>query len=209
MILAVGTTTLRGSIEKFGFDLLEVPVSPSMPRSAILARYRQARPSLHLSLRLQLEGTEPILTHPDLERAKEAGPAAGALAIVISTGPRFAPTEARRQDLADSVRALAGSARFVAWEPRGVWQPAEAERWAEAAGAVLVRDLTQADPPAGEIAYTRIRQIGVQSRITQGAIERLAEGLSAQAEAYVVVEGDGARALRSRLTPLLVGEGLS
>lgn len=209
MILAVGTTTLRGSIEKFGFDLLEVPVSPSMPRSTILARYRQARPSLHLCLRLQLEGADTILTHPDLERAKEAGRVAGALSIVLSTGPRFAPTEARRQDLADSVRALAGSARFIAWEPRGVWQPAEAERWAEAAGALLVRDLTQADPPPGPVAYTRIRQLGVHSRITQGAVDRLAEGLSSQAEAYVVVEGDGARALRGRLAPLLGGEGLS
>jgi hypothetical protein len=209
MILAVGTTTLRGSIEKYGFDLLEVPVSPSMPRPAILARYRQARPGLHLCLRLQVEGTAPIASHPDLERAQEAGRAAGALSIVLSTGPRFAPSDARRQDLADSVRLLAGCARFIAWEPRGVWQPAEAERWAEAAGAVLVRDLTQADPPPGDIAYTRIRQIGVHSRITQGAVDRLAEGLSAQAEAYVVVEGDGARALRGRLAPLLADEGPS
>jgi len=209
MILALGTTTLRGSIDKYGFDLLEVLVSKSMPRPVVLARYRESRPDLHLSLRLVVDGGGPISAHPDFERTIEAGLASGAAAIVVSTGPRFAPTDARRLDLVDSVARLAGAARFVAWEPRGVWQKTEAERVAAEAGAVLARDLTQSEPPPGPIAYTRVRQLGVQSRIGQGAVERLAEALSGRSEAYVVVEGDGARALRGRLTPLLLDEGLA
>jgi hypothetical protein len=123
---------------------------------------------------------------------------------VLSTGPRFAPTEARKRDLAAAVTALRGAARFIAWEPRGVWQLAEAERWAEATEALLVRDLTQEDPAAGAILYTRVRQLGMQSRITQGAVERLADSLSSCEEAYVVVEGDGAKTLQSRLLSLFV-----
>jgi hypothetical protein len=207
MILALGTTTLRGSIDKYGLDLLELPVNKSMPRPAVLARYRESRPDLHLSLRLVVDGPQTIALHPDFERAIEAGLAAGASAIVVSTGPRFAPTDARRLDLIESAARLAAAARHVAWEPRGVWQMAEAERWATAAGVLLVRDLTQVEAPSGSIAYTRVRQLGVQSRIGQGAVERLADALAEKAEAYVVVEGDGARALRGRLTPLLLGEG--
>jgi len=206
MILAVGTTTLRGSIEKFGLGLLEVQVSPSMPRSTILARYRESRPEVQLSLRLNADGSQPLLAHPDLKRAIDAARACSALAIVVSTGPRFAPTEARRRDLADSVALMRDAARFVAWEPRGVWQPAEAAKWADSAGVLLVRDLTQEDPPVGAVCYTRVRQLGMMSRITQGAVERLAECLSDREEAYVVVEGDGARTLQSRLAPLLSSE---
>jgi hypothetical protein len=209
MILAIGTTTLRGSIEKFGFDLLELPVSASMPRAVVLARYRESRPKLHLSFRIDIDGSGPIAAHSDFGRLKEAALAAGAASIVVATGPRFAPTEARRLDLIESAEALRSCARFIAWEPRGVWQASEAERWATAAGTVLVRDMTQAGPPPGPIAYTRVRQLGLQSRISQGAVERLAEGLHGQSEAYVVVEGDGARALRGRLLPLLLDEGLS
>lgn len=204
MILAVGTTTLRGSIDKFGLGLLEVQVSPAMPRPSVLARYRAARPEVQLSLRLSADGSIPLATHPDLGRALEAARACDALGIVLSTGPRFAPTEARRQDLAAAVSALRGAARFIAWEPRGVWQPAEAEKWAQSTEALLVRDLTQEDPADGAIRYTRVRQLGMQSRITQGAVERLADSLAECDEAYVVVEGDGAKTLQSRLLSLFV-----
>src|SRR5688572_12371603 len=157
MILAVGTTTLRGSIEKFGLDLLEVQVSKSMPRPAVLARYRESRPELHLSLRIQADGGASLLGHPDLARAQEAAKACSSLAIVVSTSPLFAPTEARRQDLAAAVDTLRQAARFVVWEPRGVWQPAETAKWAEAVGAIVARDLTQEDPALGDICYTRVR----------------------------------------------------
>lgn len=206
MILAVGTTTLRGSIEKFGLGLLEVQATPAMPRPSVLARYRETRPELAISLRLSADGTVPLLAHPDFPRALEGARAAQAVAVVLATGPRFAPTEPRRRELAEAAAALRDVARFVAWEPHGVWQTEEAERWAEGAEVLLVRDLTQADPPPGAIRYTRVRQLGMQSRITQGAVERLADALADSEEAYVIVEGDGARTLQSRLLPLLTGD---
>jgi len=209
MILAVGTTTLLGSIEKYPLDLLEVQVTPLMPRASVLSRYRAARPELALCLRLQADGSTALASSPDLARAKEAASPLAPLAIVLSTGPRFAPTEARRRDLALAVGSLAKVARFVAWEPRGVWQASEAEAWAEEVGAILARDLTLEEAPRGAICYARVRQLGMQSRITQGVVERLAERLADKEEAYVVVEGDGARNLRGRLSPLLASEGLA
>lgn len=206
MILAVGTTTLRGSIEKFGLGLLEVQATSAMPRPSVLARYRETRPELVISLRLSADGAVPLLAHPDFARALEGARAAHAVAVVLSTGSRFAPTEPRRRELAEAAAALRDAARFVAWEPRGVWQTEEAERWAEGAEVLLVRDLTQEDPTRGAIRYTRVRQLGMQSRITQGAVERLADALADSEEAYVVVEGDGAKTLQSRLLPLLTGD---
>lgn len=206
MKLLVGTTGWRGSIERFPLDLWEFSVSSSLPRPKVFAQYREQRPDLALAFRLSPAAVEAGPEAPDRARVVEAARAAEALAIVLPTSPRFAPTPARRRLLDAWVEVLAPVARLVAWEPRGVWAETEAEAWAESSGALLVRDLTQVDGPQGPLVYTRILQLGTGARLSQGAIDRVAERLGTAEEAFVVVDGDGGRVMKSGLASLFESE---
>jgi hypothetical protein len=87
----------------------------------------------------------------------------------------------------------------IAWEPRGVWSPEDAEAFARELDIVAVRDLAQSDAPDGPVVYTRLLSIGQQSILGQAAIERVAERLADADEAFVIVEGRGAPGVARRL----------
>ncbi len=186
-------------MQRFGFDLLELGVSATLPRPKVLAKYRQERPDLILSLRLHPEVAQVGPAHPDVARTQEAVRASGAQFVVIPTGPRFSPSIKRKKPL----RALADALRIgetqVCWEPRGVWSSEEAVRWSHATDTLLVRDLTQEEAPPGPVVYTRLLPLGVAAKVTQHALETLADRLQDAEQAYVVIQGDGAKRARREL----------
>jgi len=200
MDLYVGLAAFRGRIERYGFELLELPVSASLPKQKTLRGYAEAKPKLRFSLRLPPEviegaaGSETLLA-----RAIAASDALKASFIVVSSGPRFRPTTANRARLEAVCAQLVAEGRQVAWEPRGMWSADEVRRWAEDAGALVVRDLTRESAPEGDVVYTRLLPFGVGTRVTQNAVEKLAEALEGKSEAYVVIAGEGAQGARARL----------
>ncbi len=199
MQLYVGVNSDRGSIKKFAFELLEMPVTDSLPKIRTLKEMRETRPNLKFSLRLHPDVAQHGATHPDVERAAAAAEALGADVVVVPTGPRFTPTERHRRMLGEIATRLASDERRVAWEPRGVWAPAEADGIAEGHGMLLVRDLTREEPPRAPVVYTRLLPFGFGARVSQNALEKLAAALETKERAYVVVQSEGAKRTRSAL----------
>ena len=192
MKVFVGLSSFRGNIRRFGFDVLELAVSPTLAKPKTLAEYRAARPDVAFAFRLDpsVVGTP---THPDRARVVLAAKATEASVIVIPTSPGFSPTERNRALLSGLIDELRGSVKHIAWEPRGIFHRAEAERWATELGVVLVRDLAQEGRAAGPVVYTRLLPLGFGARVTQSALEHVAERLEGADEAYVIIQGEGAR----------------
>lgn len=199
MQLFVGLSAHRGSIQRYTFDLLEMFVSPSFPKDRTLRQMREARPELKFSLRLHPDVALVGVSHPDIERTRNAARALGAAAIILPTSLRFTPTQRNRATLAELVRELRTDECFVGWEPRGVWSTAETDALSAEIGLVPVRDVTREAAPTGTVVYTRLLALGPGARVSQHAIETLAERLEGKDKAFVVVEGQGARGTRSAL----------
>lgn len=202
--LHIGSSSLIGALERYAerLDLLEVSSEPKfLPPPKRLRKMRESVPAgFHFSLvlpsalsTLPSSGSEALLA-PALEAARTLE----ASWVLLRTLPAVTPSERSRKRLRELVAAMAGGPR-IAWEPRGVWTPEDSEAFAEEIGVALVRDLGQADAPDSPVVYTRLRALGQQSRISQGAIERIAERLEGAEEAYVVVEGRGAPGVARRL----------
>jgi uncharacterized protein YecE (DUF72 family) len=207
MQLFVGVHSDRGSIKKFAFDLLEMPVTLALPKSRTLREMKQSRPSLKFSLRLHPDVAQEGATHADIERTVQAAEALEADVIVVPTGPRFTPTDRHRRMLGEIASKLHAEGRHVAWEPRGVWVPEEAEGLAGEHGLLLVRDVTREPAPAGPVIYTRLLPFGFGARLSQNALEQLAEQIEGTEVAYVVVQSEGAKRAHTSLRELFELEG--
>lgn len=200
MDLFVGRSDFRGQIKGYGFDLLELLVSSSMPKPATLARYRSDRPDVRYSVRLHPDVlTKGDVQDADVERAREAAEILGADFVVIPSGPRFTPTTRNRELLQRFTGALKGEGRHVGWEPRGLFEANEAEQWAETADALLVRDVSRERAPSGDLVYSRVLPFGHGKRLGQTALERLCSALEGKKSAYVVIDAEGASAARTNL----------
>lgn len=200
MNLFVGRSDFRGQIKSYDFDLLELAVSSSMPKSSTLERYRSERPDLRYSLRLHPDVlTRGEVEHEDVGRAHQAAEILAADCVVIPSGPRFTPTSRNRRILEELAHRVRTQGRQVAWEPRGLFDTSEAQEWAEGAGALLVRDLTREPALVASTVYTRLLPFGVGQRVGQFAVEQLAERLEGASTAYVIMDGEGARGGRSQL----------
>jgi hypothetical protein len=69
-----------------------------------------------------------------------------------------------------------------------------------------VRDIGRGDPLGEEVVYSRMPGLGILSRMSLGAMERVARNLGNATEAYLVVGGDGAGKLQQMLPALVAGQ---
>jgi hypothetical protein len=207
MKLHVGVTEMRGKSARFPFSLLELGVKVGMPGPRALRAMTADRPDLLVALRAPLD-------LPSLPGALEFAPLAETLreltpaAIVLPTGPRFGPTRENRALLKKLAESLRAEGRTLAWEPHGVFEIAEAARWAAEADVVLVTDWTREAAVTGPVGYTRLRALGRGGPISAHHVDRLLELLPDFGEAFVIVEGgDGALRLKKELQEALGVEG--
>jgi len=216
MRLHVGTATLRGNVRAYAsrFDLLELRAEKGrLPRrSRLEAMAKEVPEGFVFSLVLPrfvstLETGERA--DEELAFALDAARALSASWLVVQTEPRVMPSTRTKKALAALVAKLPRDLR-LAWEPRGLWEAAEAEAVAEALDLVLVRDVSREPAPDGEAVYTRLRALG-RSSLSLGAIERVAEEIADRELACVVLEGDravgAAKSLRQMVAEL-AGEEL-
>ncbi|OQX67050.1 MAG: hypothetical protein B6A08_17385 [Sorangiineae bacterium NIC37A_2] len=200
MKLHVGVPELRGKLERFPFSFAEIQAGRSIPRRRVLRTIQEARSDLVLSLRVAPD-LALTLTSDVLEKLTLA--AERAAFVVLPTTHRTGPTKENLRRLTELAQRLRSETTRVAWEPHGIFEPEEEERWAEEADVLLVRDLTRATPPEGSIVYTRLRSLGTSARPSLHRIDLLAEALTAYEEAYVIVEGSGALRFKKELTGAL------
>ncbi len=196
MRLLIGENSARGSIKRFSSDFLEMPVTDAMPKARTLREMRAGRPELTFTLRLHPDVALTGREHEDVARACAAVEALGAPVVVIPSGPRFTPTKSNLAKLKDLTSELAKQGAQIAWEPRGVFAPEEAESWAETVQALLVRDLTREHAAPGSVVYTRILPFGVGARVTQSGREHLLAEIEGAETAYVVAPREAARSTR-------------
>lgn len=124
---------------------------------------------------------------------------------VVRTPPSVRPTRKAREELSALFERLRTPEIRIAWEPHGLWEEAAASEAAAALGAHVVHDLAQTAPPAGEVLYARLQAFGRGARVSLGLAERVAERAAGFSEAFIAVEGVGARAIQ-RALGLLSGE---
>lgn len=209
--LFVGQSNLRGAINKYAsrFNLLELRAEPErLPRESVLRRWaeevsdRFAFSVLLGPQHVQSSGEPSSM----LSRAILAAKCLEAKWIVIQTEPMWGPSQKTKQRLAELFERLSGSGCRVAWEPHGVWQDEEALAFARELGMHYVRDIGRGDPLGEDVVYSRMPGLGILSRMSLGAMERVARNLGNAAEAYLVVGGDGAGKLQQLLPALVAGQ---
>jgi uncharacterized protein YecE (DUF72 family) len=199
MKLHVGQAALRGDISRYArrFDLLELRAEPGkLPRPKQLRQWSERVPERFVfSVMLpRIVGTLDAQPGFDdaLAQSLASAEALSARWIVLQTPHSVMPSSRTRRRLRELFERLPREQRRLGWEPRGVWEEEEAEELAQELEVCLVRDLTRLPPPPGDAAYTRVLALGENTRVRAGAVERLSENLADFAEAFVVIEGEGA-----------------
>jgi uncharacterized protein YecE (DUF72 family) len=209
--LFVGQFNLRGAINKYAsrFNLLELRAEPErLPRESVLRRWAdEVSDRFAFSVLL---GPQHAQSSGDpssmLSRAILAAKCLEAKWIVIQTEPMWGPSQKTKQRLAELFERLSESGCRVGWEPHGVWQDEEALAFARELGMHFVRDIGRGDPLGEDVVYSRMPGLGILSRMSLGAMERVARNLGNASEAYLVVGGDGAGKLQQLLPALVAGQ---
>ena len=193
----VGLPVLHGEVGRYAqkFDLLEVrPVDTPLPKPSRLTRWRKdvppafvfsiVLPQIVSEARVSEEGEKALATSLEVAAALEAR------CIVLMTPVAVTPTTLHKKRLAALVAKLPRDAVTVAWEPRGVWDVAEAAAFAKELGVQLVVDAAVERPPRGHVMYTRLRGIGNSTHLGPTAIERVRAAIAGRREVFVVVESN-------------------
>lgn len=213
MLLRIGQAGLRGELKRYRqhFDLLELCADRGrMPRLARLKAFAELVEEpfvFSVMLPHSVTSVEPgPEAEGELAHALKAADVLGAHWLVVQSPAAATPGARTRRRLA-GLRERLGTARWIAWEPGGLWEEAESERFARELGWHVVRDLTRAPAPDDPVVYTRLRALGESARVRASGVERLAERLDGCSSAYVVIEGRGAAGAARLLRDLVGVEG--
>jgi uncharacterized protein YecE (DUF72 family) len=201
--LLVGLPALQGDLEKYQerFDLVEIrPVDTPLPRPATLRRWRKAVPPGFVFSVVLPQAVGELAPGKALDDALaaslEAAATVEARCVVLRTPASVRPTSANKRRLAALFERIPPEGTIRCWEPAGIWEREEVAAVARDVGALPVLDAARDPIPPGPIAYTRLRALGKSSTMSAASLERVAERLRRRREAYVIVEGGAAEALR-------------
>lgn len=125
------------------------------------------------------------------ERTLAAARALGAESVLFQTPPGFSPSQANRDTMRRFFGEVVGEVPdlTLAWEPRGIWEPAQAGALAAELGLVYAVDPLQLEvpPPEGDAAYFRLYGLGLyRNRIGDEHLDLLADMLEPYPQAWVV-----------------------
>jgi uncharacterized protein YecE (DUF72 family) len=202
----VGETRLPKNFKRYAkqFSLLELDSEPgNVPGKARLEACAAAAPPGFTFSLVVPSRVASLEAGPEFDKAwKAAANVARVLRAqwwVVRTPAEVRPTRRTRESLAALVARLKEGGMRVAWEPRGVWDEAAAGDTADAIGAALVQDIAREEPRPGRVLYSRLLALGKGARVGLSLADVVAERLSRYEEAFVVVEGQGAREIQQAL----------
>ncbi|MFP6686620.1 MAG: DUF72 domain-containing protein [Polyangiaceae bacterium] len=202
----VGLAQMRGKLSNYAerFDMVELcPVDQPLPGPKKLRNWRQQVPPAFVFSVVLPSVVASLQKGPEADKALraslEAARALEARCIVLITPPSVRPTKANRKRIVELAARLPQEGHVLAWEARGIWEPLEATETAYEAGLLPIFDATQFDLPRGPIAYTRIKTLGFNNKLSAGHIDVIAAQIEGRQEAYIVVQGAGGGKLRSVL----------
>jgi uncharacterized protein YecE (DUF72 family) len=130
--------------------------------------------------------------------------------ILLSTPPSFVPSEPNKEALRRFRGEVANDHGdiAIAWEPRGLWEPAQAAAMARELGWIYALDPLQLEtpPPDGDAAYFRLHGLGIhRNRIADDLLDVLAEMVEGYPRAWVVFANAERFADAKRFHRLLAG----
>lgn len=204
--VSVGETHLPKNFKRYTkqFSLLELDCEPgNVPGKGKLEACAAAAPpgftfSLLLPSRVASLEKGPEFDKA-LESAQKVARLIGAKWWVVRTPAEVRPTRRSRESLAALTARLKEGGMRVAWEPRGVWDEVAAGETADALGIALVQDIARDEPRPGPVLYARLLALGRGARVGLSLADLVAERLRRYDEAFVVVEGQGAREIQQAL----------
>lgn len=206
MDLFVGQTSLKGDFKRYARDfnyvelLAEPQQLPNAKKVAALASETRGKVQFGVVLSPRVwEGQADELLQYFHKIVKASAP----VWAIVRTPRTLRPGPASERELAkrlEVLRPLVGEAK-LAWEARGLWEPAAVSRVAAALELTPVWDgLTLPTTSFGEApSYVRFAELGVGSRVNEGRLEKLAVRAEECSALYVVVEGRGAQRTRQIL----------
>lgn len=194
--------------------MLELDAEPgNVPGKARLAAVAEAAPEgfvFSLLLPSRVASLEPGADFDkSLKAAQAVGRLLGAKWWVVRTPAEVRPTRRSREALAALAKRVAEEDGVrLAWEPRGVWDDSAAAETAASIGAAFVQDIARDVPRPGRVLYSRLLAVGKGSRIGLSLADLIAERMRAYEEAFVIVEGQGARDIQQALGVAQEDDGL-
>jgi uncharacterized protein YecE (DUF72 family) len=202
----VGLPALKGDLEHYAqrYDLLELrPGDTPAPRGATLRSWRKKVPPSFVFSVVLPKVVGELRPSRELDEALEQALAVAreveARCIVLATPASVTPTDLNRKRLSALVARIPHDAVTLAWEPRGIWEAEEAAEFAKKLDVVLVVDAAREQAPKGPISYFRLRGLGESTRLSAGAVEKVAAQLRGRREAYVIIESTGPAAVAEAL----------
>jgi uncharacterized protein YecE (DUF72 family) len=125
------------------------------------------------------------------QRTLAATRALGAEVVLFQTPASFAPTEPNRTALRRFFGEVATDRGdlVLAWEPAGLWEPAQASTLANELGLVYALDPLQLEvpPPDEPMAYFRLHGLGIyRGKLGDDLLELLADMVDGYDRAWVV-----------------------
>jgi uncharacterized protein YecE (DUF72 family) len=125
------------------------------------------------------------------QRTLASARALGAEVILFQTPASFAPTESNRTALRRFFSEVTAEHDdlVLAWEPTGLWEPAQASALANELGLVYALDPLQLEvpPPDEPMAYFRLHALGIyRGKLGDDLLELLADMVDGYERAWVV-----------------------
>jgi len=125
-------------------------------------------------------------------RTIESAHVLGTDVILLQSPPSFSPSASNQDAMRRFFGEVVGAppaGMTIAWEPRGVWSPANAAKLARELGVIYATDPLQleAEPPEGPDAYFRLYGMGLQrGKIDENAMDLLADMLDMYDRAWII-----------------------
>ena len=204
----VGETRLPKNFKRYArqFSLLELDCEPgSVPGKGRLEECAAAAPDGFVFSLVVPGRLASLEAGPEADKAwKHAQNVARRLGgkagwWVVRTPAEVRPTRRSRENLGALAARLKEGGVRVAWEPRGVWDETAAGEFADSIGVTLIQDVAREVPRSGPVLYSRLLALGKGGRVGLSLADLIAERMHAHEEAFVVVEGQGAREIQQAL----------
>jgi hypothetical protein len=202
----IGEAHLPKNFKRYAkqFSLLELDCEPgTIAGKAKLQSCRAIAPAEFVFSLVVPSRMASLETGPEFDQAWKAAQGLARLLRaqwwVVRTPAEVRPTRRAREGLAALTARLKEGGMSVAWEPRGLWDEVAAGETADAIGAVLVHDIAREVPRPGPVLYSRLLALGRGARIGLSLADTIAERVRGFEQAFVVVEGQGAREIQQAL----------
>lgn len=201
--LHVGTKDLRGKLEAYAkrFDLLEVRGEAASdlkraPSTSTLKKWRKAvPPTFEFAVTAgpnlaKVKASEAL--EAELEAMLSAAKVLESRLFVLPTHADVTPSKLWRDRFAKLLERIPRDASAIVWEPSGLWEHEDAAVQAKQWGVVLGCDPTREIVPPGPVAFGRLRKLGQTRAYSVAALTKVAQAIGSRADAYVIIETDGA-----------------